>query len=223
MLLWAAVSVLSLLFCFAGLCNLLAASVADSLVFSFQSLAHLRQSFAALWCRLMDFASSYLGAPYVFWRGGECTLDKDEPFYCSRIKSPAYVKKHGCNCAGLINLIHNKRRLPVPGCGDGKKYAGGTYMWYKHLKSIKALEPIDCKKEYPTGSLLLRRYRNTADQGHLALLCSTGPLLQQKLLHSFSPDGVALHSTVAQSHGWIPEGYYEFVAVNWMGLSKGSA
>jgi hypothetical protein len=94
-------------------------------------------------------------------------------------------------------------------------YAGGTFAWHQYLNSIGALERVDMQKEYPAGSLLLRRYRNTDDQGHLAVLYTGGKLSEQKLLHCYSKVGITIDDAVATSHAWDASGYYEFICPNW--------
>ena len=95
-------------------------------------------------------------------------------------------------------------------------YAGGTFTWYQYLNSIGALERIDMQKEYPAGSLLLRQYRNPDDQGHLAVLYTSGKLSEQKLLHCYSKVGITIDETVASSHAWDANGFYEFICPNWL-------
>jgi len=155
--------------------------------------------------------------PYVWWKEDESTIEKSAPFYCDSIPSIETIQQSGCNCAGLINLLQLSRGLKVPGVSTSNYYAGGTYVWYMYLKKIGALEPIDLKKSYPAGTLLLRRYDTVEDQGHLAVLYSSGPVLEQKLLHCYPEMGVKIDETVKSSNDWLPDGnYYEYVCVNWL-------
>lgn len=87
-----------------------------------------------------------------------------------------------------------------------------------YLKSIGALEEIDTEISYPAGTLLLRRYSSVEDQGHLAVLYTTGNLLEQKLLHCYPEMGVKIDEKVKTSNDWLSEktNYYEYVCVNWL-------
>lgn len=152
---------------------------------------------------------------YLWWKDNESTLEKDAPFYCTRIPDTKTIQESGCNCAGLINMLHVSRGLTVPGVISKEQYAGGTYIWFKYLKRAKLLEPIDVEKSYPAGSLLIRKYRNSVDQGHLAILYSSGPLLEQKLLHCYPEKGITIDDSVTTSHNWLKKGYYEFICINW--------
>jgi len=154
--------------------------------------------------------------PYVWWKDNESTLDKDTPFYCKKIPDVSIIQQSGCNCAGLINLIHLSRGLTVPGTLRNDYYAGGTYSWYEYLNGISALEPINTDSEYTSGSLLIRKYRSPDDQGHLAILYTTGKLLEQKLLHCYPGAGIKIDDTVKESHNWIAGGYYEYICVGWL-------
>jgi len=162
------------------------------------------------------FMESIIGSPYVCWKGGESTLAQIAPFYCTNeLVTAEYVNQHGCNCAGLINIIATISERPIPGLATKDYYAGGTVSWFDHLSEKKLLEPL-VQKWYPAGTLLLRKYRDTEDQGHLAMLYSSGPLLQQKLLHCYRDAGIKIDATVAESHSWVPEGYYEYASVKWL-------
>jgi hypothetical protein len=156
--------------------------------------------------------------PYVWWKDGESTLAAPAPFYCLNIPDVQTIQSSGCNCAGLINLLQLSRGLPVPGVKTEMYYAGGTYVWFDYLESVGALEPLDTGKSYPAGSMLLRKYRSPEDQGHVAVLYTGGPLLTQQLLHCYPDAGIKIDSTVQESHDWLPEGYYEYICVNWYNI-----
>jgi hypothetical protein len=165
----------------------------------------------------MEFITELVGkTPYVWWHPDEPTAESDAPFYCLRIPPIEYIQASGCNCAGVINLLQLLRGLPIPGMKTKHYYAGGTFVWLSYLNGIGALERVDIQKKYPAGSLLLRRYRNPEDQGHLAVLYTSGKLLEQKLLHCYSEAGITIDDTVASSHAWDANGYYEFICPNWL-------
>ena len=160
--------------------------------------------------------------PYVWWKEGETTATKPSPFYCRSTDAPNldFVKAHGTNCAGLLNLLWHIKGNVVPGLKSGLWNAGGTTIWHSYLESIGALEPFDAKKAYPKGTLILRRYEEVDAQGHVAVIYSdpkqpSDTVLDQELLHSYPDAGVAIDATVKMSHDWHPDGYYEFAVPNW--------
>jgi len=164
----------------------------------------------------MSYIQDLIGAPYVWWQDGESMFNTLAPFYCSEEPvSAEYVKQHGCNCAGLINIIATLSNSLIPGFAEKDYYAGGTYAWFEYLSKRGLLQPLTMKS-YPAGTLLFRKYRNPEDQGHVAILYTSGPLLEQKLLHSYAAAGIKIDSTVAESHNWVPEGYYEYASENWL-------
>jgi len=145
--------------------------------------------------------------PYVSWKEGESTLSQNPPFYCLWVPTVVEIRAAGCNCAGLVNLLQLSNGRPVPGVATGDFYAGGTDSWHTYLKEACLLEPFDNNRRYPPGALLLRRYRDPIDQGHMAIIYDD----DQKLLHSYYGAGITIDRTVASSHEWRSEGYYEFV------------
>jgi len=164
----------------------------------------------------MDFILPLVGKTrYVWWHADESTREFNAPFYCISIPPIESIQAAGCNCAGLINLLQLSRGLTIPGMKTKHYYAGGTYMWFHYLNSISALEPVVMSKTYPAGSLLLRRYRNPDDQGHLAVVYTSGVLSEQKLLHCYSENGMTIDDRVASSHAWDVSGYYEYICPNW--------
>jgi len=164
----------------------------------------------------MDFILKLVDkTPYVWWKDGQSTTAQPAPFYCKTLPSHDHIIAEGTNCAGLINLLQLSRNLPIPGVHINHLYAGGTYIWFEYLDAIGALIPIDTSASYPVGSLLVRKYRSPEDQGHVAVLYTSGPLLDQQLLHSYPDAGIKIDATVRQSHNWIAEGYYEYICVNW--------
>ncbi len=156
---------------------------------------------------------------YVWWVDGESTTSKDAPFYCNSIPSIETIKQQGLCCAGLINLAQNYRGGSVPGVATNDYYAGGTYAWAEHLESKNFLEKINLEKSYPKGSLLLRKYRSPEDQGHMAILYTSGTLAKQQIIHCYPGAGVRTE-TFQQSHAWLKEGYYEYICDNWLNDPK---
>jgi hypothetical protein len=160
------------------------------------------------------FVDELIGTPYVWWREGATTLGESAPFWATNAPPPPthLIREQGCNCAGFINLLCRLQTRTLPGVEDGEYYASGTPSWAYHLRNV--LKPFDATASYPEGTLLLRTYRDPVDQGHVAVLWSSGPVLEQRLAHCYIADGIAINETVAWSHyGWDPSGYYEYVCL----------
>jgi hypothetical protein len=167
---------------------------------------------------LREYVDEIIGTPYVWWRDGMTTLGNVAPFWASHgdVPSASEIVQNGCNCTGFINLLRRKRGMTLPGVVDGWFYGAGICAWTEALREV--LMPFDADASYPEGTLLLRTYRDPEDQGHVAVLWSSGSVLAQKLAHSYIADGIAINKTVAWSHAWAEGGYYEYVCLpeNWI-------
>jgi len=162
----------------------------------------------------MDFIQELVNrTPYL--SGHQSTLLTSAPFYCQDSPSYDYIRTHGCNCAGLVNLLQTRNHLPIPGVAEHRIYAGGTEEWFQYLDREGMLEPIDMDKSYMAGSLLVRKYRDATDQGHLAVLYTSGKLRKQELLHSYDGAGITIDASVAMSHAWKGGDFYEFIVPSW--------
>ena len=137
----------------------------------------------------LDYAVSLRGCLYKYWRVGDPMLGDFAPFYSSNGKPPSenQIREGGLNCAGLVNLVRRNAGLDVPGVEQKYQYAGGTYAWFRHLRKTGYLIPLRKRDNgiyaAPPGSLLLRPYKNENDQGHMALVCSSG-----RLTHAYPSD-----------------------------------
>lgn len=151
---------------------------------------------------IRDYLLGLRGAPYTAWQEGIDVFGAAAPFFGAAgadLPSLAEVLASGTNCAGLMNIV----RLAY-----GLTPLGGTPGWEKALAG--AWQPFDRSASYPACTLLLRKYRTDyEDEGHLAMLWTAGPALEQKLYHSWRGGGVTLDASVASSDDWEPEGYYE--------------
>ena len=162
---------------------------------------------------ILKYAESLIGIKYTAWRGGSTNVSP-HPFYLDEIPSYSYLQEYGVNCAGFVNLLRHKAGKVVP--GDGK-HKGGTSEWYLYLKNEGVLSEFDYRKNYPIGTLFLRNYRDTDDQGHLAVLFSKYQQDESKVLN-----GKIIHSCVGRvnsqvrldnlgrSHFYHSNEYYEY-------------
>jgi cell wall-associated NlpC family hydrolase len=172
---------------------------------------------------ILKYAKSLVGLKYTWWKSGSTTKDK-HPFYVDAIPTKTYIKKNGICCAGLINIMRQKAGYEVPGIGI---YKGGTYSWYKYLKKKKVLEKFDDNKNYPLGTLFLRKYRNAEDQGHVSVYIKKGKIpkkpLYGEIIHAYAEDengGKVGITSLGASHFTLKNGYYEYAILpkNWLFL-----
>jgi hypothetical protein len=163
---------------------------------------------------IVKYAKSLVGAPYLQWKSGN-TTDKPEPFYVNQPKSITYVKKHGINCVGLINLLMHKVGNTIPGKG---KYIGSTYPWFKSLKEKGVLQEFDLNTRYPVGTLFIRNYKNISDQGHVCMLIENKknhPLYDLVIEATYGPhkklsEGKVLIQIMGSSHFTMSDGLYKY-------------
>jgi hypothetical protein len=165
----------------------------------------------------LKFAKSLIGIKYTRW-----TKNNEVDFYCDELPSMNKLKIQGINCTGLINVMMLKVGLDIP---DGKVVRGGTYFWFNYFKKNKVLEPFDYTKQYPIGTLLIRKYRDEEDQGHVAVFYSKykkdpTKTLYGTIIHAYDDDGkgqVGL-TQLGYSHFHDGIGYYEYIVLpkNWL-------
>jgi cell wall-associated NlpC family hydrolase len=146
------------------------------------------------------YAESLLGVPYRWWRAGDLCIGDQPPFYAEA--GPPPLAPPTLNCAGFINCLARFVGRPIPGVADGLWYAGGTYAWYEELAHKCA--PIASIDELPVGTLLLRRFRDAADQGHLAVVWTNGCII-----HCWPDKGVVIEVP--------PANYFEYYCNDWLG------
>jgi len=184
--------------------------------------------------KILKYAKTLVGIKYKYWDPSMKDIT-DEPMYATNDKVPSLkeLKTKTINCAGLINLMRRKAGLQIDGLIEGKPIyltPGGTYTWFDYLKKEGRLSEFDYKKNYPKGTLLLRKYSSPKEQGHLAIIYNTNKKGQMyaNLLHSWTIEGyvknnktlpgVDVELTVAQSHFYKNDGYYTHVCLptNWL-------
>lgn len=161
----------------------------------------------------IDFGKELIGLPYGWWEGGP--LQKKEPMWAENKKTPETKEIKSANCAGLLNLIFRHLKIELPHSKKGG--IGGTMAYYDYYKKKGVIEDFDINKEYPTGTLIGRKYKNVKDQGHVALTVNR----QNKtyVLQSFDKEGVNMKYTLKESHDG---GYYQYAVLpeNWVHRKK---
>jgi hypothetical protein len=162
---------------------------------------------------LKEYILSLIDIKYTWWNE-ESGIDM---FYVDKIPEISEIRRIGINCAGLINIIRQKSGLTVPELKDSEcEVRGGTYHYYEYFEENKVLEEFDIRKEYPEYTLLLRRYRDVYDQGHLAMIIN-----KNEIIHAYAEDeltGRVGITKLEDSHYYMESGYYEYVVrpENWL-------
>ena len=123
-----------------------------------------------------------LKVPYRWWKIW-MPFYQDDMFYTQDGKPPTahelIEQDKSIVCSGLINLARRFMNLPVPEI-DGIK--GTTWTWFRYLDKK---EPIDTSKSYPVGTMLLRDYSDSQDQGHVAIIVTKGIHIHtQTIIHA---------------------------------------
>ena len=160
--------------------------------------------------KALKYGKSLIGVPYKWWipKDGLTTIDyKGSPFYSDEVSySSKYVFEHGVNCAGFINLI--AKHIDI-------KPNYGTLMWMnRHISVLVPFEPKNIDT-YQKGSILIRYYRSSTDQGHMAIIYD-----KNKILHAYSEsnepqEGLfgpgAVIDTLSEAIGQLEDPYYDYV------------
>lgn len=107
----------------------------------------------------IDFFKQFLNIKYV--NNNNISNFRLYPFYANNNKIPSldYIKKHGINCIGLLNLYCRKYNIQILN-------SGGTYGWFNQFKKKNKINLNKLKK----GSIVFRKFRNDIDQGHIAFI-----------------------------------------------------
>lgn len=176
---------------------------------------------------LLKFAKKLIGIKYTWWTDNE--KNEDDFFYVNSIPTRKTLEQKGINCSSFINVLRQSTGKKIP--ESNSPYRGGTYFWYRYLKSKNVLEPFDYTKDYPLGTLFLRKYKNISDQGHVAVYYKKykkdpTKLLYGEIIHAYAddthPTGGQVGTTIfGFSHfyeGGGKEGYYEYAILpkNWL-------
>ena len=137
---------------------------------------------------ILDFAETLLGIKYHLWTPSS----KNDIFYCNIIPDKVKIHQQGINCAGFVNILRQYSGLKIP---ENKWIlsgvpTGGTRFWFNYFNSLSKLQYFDYNTMYPIGTLFLRDYKDTIDQGHLAVLYkynlgAPDKLLFADIIHSY--------------------------------------
>ncbi|HUS63565.1 MAG TPA: hypothetical protein VMZ28_03440 [Kofleriaceae bacterium] len=163
--------------------------------------------------RALEYGLSLVGTPYGWWYDGP--LPPSAPMWTASGAAPnaAVVRAESANCTGLTNLMLRSVGAPMPETVDGGR--GGTYSYHHALADVA--QPFDVDADYPPGTLLGRAYRDTFDQGHVAVVLPDGHVLQSFAWErDATAPGVNATYTVAESDDG---GFYEYAVLpqDWLG------
>ena len=160
---------------------------------------------------IISYLRTMTHIPYMWWDGDSWMADNTPPFWisatltssCSAPTADYIRSKGGINCAGLMNLGLQYVGLTPPGINTD--YPGGTWAW----GAFMIWEKYDHKHLYPRGSIVLRKYRNETDQGHLAMITTDD---ENDLIHSSAVDGMVVEVPIKIVNLFAGTDYFEYVS-----------
>jgi hypothetical protein len=133
---------------------------------------------------ILNWVFQLIGVKYTPVCDDYMVIINNVPMYgiFNQLPSIEFIKHHGCNCVGLINLLRLKNNKSIPGYKDDEikkyNYVGSIGIWIRQLKNSNSLYPYDKNNGYDIGTLLIKpSYTN--DFGHMAILIG-----HNKILHS---------------------------------------
>ena len=149
--------------------------------------------------------------PYGLWTGG--TVPSGSPASATNAPPPSrsYLARHRIFCAGAPNLMLRFVSKRVPTYGN-PYYDGGMVAYWSYFEGFHQSFDLHAVRR---GDLLLRRYRNVEDQGHVAVALGDGAdarLLQSYWSHGDGLPGLNKQITVSTSHAVVH--YERIVRVN---------
>lgn len=163
--------------------------------------------------RALDYGKSLVGTAYGWWFSGP--LPAGSPMWTASGAPPAasFVRANAANCSGLTNLMLRAVGKSVPSDPSAGKGGTGAYARYY----AKVAKRFDANANYPAGTLVGRYFRDTFDQGHLAVVLENGHVLQSFAnCRGCTAPGVNATYTLAQSNAG---GFYEYAVLpqDWLG------
>jgi hypothetical protein len=165
--------------------------------------------------RALDYGKSVVGTNYGWWFSGP--LPAGAPMWTAAGPEPSasFVRSQSTNCAGLTNLLLRSVGKAIP--SDPWAGRGGTGAYGRYY--AKVAQKFNVNANYPAGTLIGRYFRNTYDQGHVAVILENGHVLQSYAnCRGCAAPGVNTWSTLAQSHAGY---FYEYAVLpqDWLGGS----
>ena len=119
----------------------------------------------------ITYAKSLINVPYRWYDESIDIANPDDQFWCKSGPAPdakaIILEDKSIVCTGLINLMRRHLWRSVP---KHDTCPGGTVAWVNYLSKKNCLKPIDINAVYPAGTLLIKKYENAEDQGHVAVM-----------------------------------------------------
>lgn len=149
--------------------------------------------------------------PYGLWTGG--CVPSGPPAWATNAPAPprSYLRGKRIFCAGVPNLMLRFVGKRVPTYGNDC-YDGGMVAYWSYFDGFHQSFDLQAVRR---GDLILRRYRNVEDQGHVAVALGDGGdahLLQSYWSHGDGLPGLNKLISVSTSHSVVH--YERIVRVN---------
>ena len=141
--------------------------------------------------RMIEYAKQLLGTPYVYWDGNQWPLSNSAPVWVApRGVAPPNierVKKEGCHCSGMINLLCRHVGIELPwedADPNALSWYGGTGSWGDIVDWVPITENLET---IPPGSLVFRPYINRESEGHIAFV-----IAENTIIHAIPEKGITI-------------------------------
>jgi len=159
----------------------------------------------------IDLLHQLVGTPFG-WINNENDIYKriEEPLYNKNAPIPSinYIKRHTCICSGIPNLLLRFLNLPIP-FNQITRTSGTIHDYF----SCYTIEPFMTGKKYAKGTLIGRKYRDSKDPGHLAIVGNNEHLIQSTIIGNdikcvtdivpLSMITSAFYDFIIQPHIWL--------------------
>ncbi len=154
--------------------------------------------------KAITYAKSLINIPYRWYDESTDLPNPDDQFWHGNKLAPdvkaIILEDKSIVCTGLINLMRRHLWRSVP---KHDTCPGGTVAWVNYLSGKNALKPIDNNAVYPPGTLLIKKYENSEDQGHVAVM-----LEDSYMIHA-AADIPYIYRHKYKNHGYVRvEKYY---------------
>ena len=176
------------------------------------------------------YLNKILGTRYELWTGGIVPPGPPAWGRNGEPPDPAEVRRTSCFCAGVTNLARRAVGLEIPTLGN-ENFDGGVVAYFGatgpappdfprqgYFERHGRQRRFNLEDAQRPWTLIGRKYRSVADQGHVAIVLPNGKLLQSYNGPGGRP-GVNKDVSLRQSHfSWGPQGGYEYMvyADDWL-------
>jgi hypothetical protein len=169
---------------------------------------------------VLEYARSLGDIPYRWHRADDPIQGDDKFWAANNGPVPKQiVATKSIVCSGLTNLMRRYLGKNIPGISpldleaeqmkkadgsliikedgspytwrdEGHAFPGTTGTWFRYLQEKGRLEPLDVKKKYPKGTMILKDFVSVdLDQGHVVVLLNDAnvgeTILDQTIIHAY--------------------------------------